>query len=96
MHIQMFFGVLKTRLASGVSIGFNKKLFCQSVVDVAIRKRSNDLLCVESAAHKTSEILLEILVSSWAFEMNSQKLKVLGGYHSQLKRNYPVIQWTQM
>ena len=31
-----------------------------SVVDVAIRKRSNNLICVESEAHKTSEILVGI------------------------------------
>ena len=53
------FGVLKTRLVSGVSIGFNKKNVL-SVKDVAIRERSDNLLCVESEAHKTSEILVEI------------------------------------
>ena len=57
---QMFYShvdVLKTRLVSGVSIGFNKYCF---VVDVPKRKRSNNLLCIESEAHETSEILVEI------------------------------------
>ena len=51
------FDVLKTRLVSGVSIGFNKNCF---EVDVAKRNRPNNLICVESEAHKTSEILVEI------------------------------------
>ena len=51
------FDVLKTRLVSGVSIGFNKNCF---VLDVAKRKRSNNLICVESETHKTSETLVEI------------------------------------
>ena len=55
--IQMLFDVLKSRLVSGVSIGFNKNCFA---VEVAKRKRSNNLLFVESEAHKTSEILVEI------------------------------------
>ena len=54
-RIQMLFYVLKTRLVSGVSIGFNKNCF---VVDVVKTKRSNNL--IESEAHKTSEILVEI------------------------------------
>ena len=40
----------------------SKKNVFKSVVDVAIRTRksSNNLLCVESEVHKTSEILVEI------------------------------------
>ena len=54
MHIQMLFWCFEN------PIGQRCLNWFQSVKSVAIGKRSNNLLCVESEARKTSDILVEI------------------------------------
>ena len=60
MHFQMLFWCFENPIGRRCLNWFQSVKNVLSVVDVAIRKRSNNLLCVESEPHKTSEILVEI------------------------------------